>query len=101
MALEVWWRGVRTSGVALEPARLSVRLKGCGVDSEAAAAQVRAAVSQRGEVRDVQSQANFQRWVLVSLDSLVVAVAAMAIEWLPRTNGGNGVRRHRLTAADR
>ena len=49
----------------------------------------------------VESQANFQRWVLVSLISLVVAVAAMASEWLPRTNRGNSVRRDRLTAADR
>ena len=46
----------------------------------------------------VESQANFQRWVLVALISLVVAVAAMASEWLPRTKV---VRRDRLEATDR
>ncbi len=68
MALEVRWRGIRTSGVALEPARVSVGLKGCGVDSEAAAAQVRAAVSQRGDVRVGPDTA----YVGVSRDGVVV-----------------------------
>lgn len=46
----------------------------------------------------VESQSNFQRWVLVALVSLVVAVAAMASEWLPRAAV---VRRERLEATDR
>ena len=56
--------------------------------------------SDRGGISHstVESQANFQRWVLVALISLVVAVAAMASEWLPRTNV---VRRDRLEATDR
>ena len=33
----------------------------------------------------VDSQATFQRWVLVALISLVVAVALMASQWLTRT----------------
>jgi len=49
----------------------------------------------------VEAQANFQRWVLVALISLVVAVAAMASEWLPRTNAAIVVRRERLEATDR
>lgn len=68
MALEVRWRGIRTSGVALEPAQVSVGLKGCGVDSVATAAQVRAAVSQRGDVRDGPDTA----YVGVSRDGVVV-----------------------------
>ena len=46
----------------------------------------------------VESQANFQRWVLVALISLVVPVDAIASEWLPRTNV---LRRDRLEAIDR
>jgi hypothetical protein len=46
----------------------------------------------------VDSQGNFQRWVLVALVSLVVAVAAMAFEWLRPTAV---VRRERLEATDR
>ena len=46
----------------------------------------------------VDSQGSFQRWVLVALISLVVAVAALASEWLPRTAV---VRRERLEATDR
>jgi hypothetical protein len=49
----------------------------------------------------VESQANFQRWALVALVSLVVAVVAMASEWLPRTNAANVVRRDGLEATDR
>ena len=48
----------------------------------------------------VDSQANFQRWVLVALISLVVAVAAMASEWLPRTKPRSCVAQ-RLEATDR
>ena len=48
----------------------------------------------------VESQASFQRWVLVALISLVVAVAAMASEWLPRTKAADVVRRERLEATD-
>jgi hypothetical protein len=49
----------------------------------------------------VESQANFQRWALVALISLVVAVAAMASEWLPRTNAADVVRRERHQTPDR
>ena len=61
------------------------------------------AVSGRGGISlsTVESQADFQRWVLVALISLVVAVAAMASEWLPRTNAVNVLRRERLEATDR
>ena len=49
----------------------------------------------------VESQANFERWALVALISLVVAVAAMASEWLPRMNAATVARRERLEATDR
>ena len=49
----------------------------------------------------VEAQASFQRWVLVALVSLVVAVAAMASQWLPRVNAANVIRRERLGATDR
>ncbi len=49
----------------------------------------------------VESQANFQRWVLVALVSLVVAVAAMASEWLPRTKPADVLRRERFVGTNR
>ena len=49
----------------------------------------------------VDSQANYQRWVLVALISLVVAVAALATERLSRTNAATVVSRGRLEATDR
>ena len=49
----------------------------------------------------VESQANFERWALVALISLVVAVAAMASEWLPQMNAATVARRERLEATDR
>ena len=49
----------------------------------------------------VESQANFERWVLVALVSLVVAVAAMASEWLLRTNAADNVRREPFVATNR
>ena len=48
----------------------------------------------------VESQANFQRWVLVALISLVVAVAAMASEWLTRANSAKLGRREGLEAVN-
>lgn len=48
----------------------------------------------------VDAQADFQRWVLVALIALVVAVAAMASERMPRTNAPN-VARERLNATGR
>jgi hypothetical protein len=44
----------------------------------------------------VDSQASFQRWVLVALVSLVITVAAMASEWLSRTNAADVARPERL-----
>jgi hypothetical protein len=49
----------------------------------------------------VESQANFQRWVLVTLVALVVAVAAMASEWLSRTKAADDLRRERLLGTNR
>ena|SRR6187200_67402 len=49
----------------------------------------------------VESQASFQRWVLVALASLVVAVAAMASQWPPRADAASVVPRERLGATDR
>lgn len=46
----------------------------------------------------VDSQANFERWVLVACVSLVIAVAAMASEWLLRTNAADHVRRETYVA---
>jgi hypothetical protein len=49
----------------------------------------------------VESQVNFQRWVLMALISLVVVVAAMASEWLSRAPAADVVPRERLEATDR
>ncbi len=58
--------------------------------------------SGQGGVRllTVDSQANFQRWVLVALISLTVAVAAMASQWLSRTKVTNIERRKQLEATN-
>ena len=77
MALEVRWQGIRTSGVALKTARVSVGLKGCGVGSEAAAAQARAAVSRRGDVRVGPDTG----YVGVSRDGLVVVAEDVVDVW--------------------
>ena len=49
----------------------------------------------------VESQANFERWVLVALVSLVVAVAAMASEWLRRSDAADVLPRERFVGTDR
>lgn len=49
----------------------------------------------------VESQASFQRWVLVALISMVVAVVALATQYLPRANAANVVPRERPQATDR
>ena len=68
MAVGVRWRGIRTSGVALEPARVSVALKDFDGEAEAAAAHVRAAVAELGDVRVGPDTA----FVGVSRDGVVV-----------------------------
>ena len=61
------------------------------------------AASGRGGVSllAVESQANFQRWVLVALVSLVVAVAAIASEWLPRTKAADDLGSERFVGTNR
>ena len=55
----------------------------------------------RTSLLTVESQASFQRWILVALVSLVVTVAAMASQWLPRANAANVAPRERIGATDR
>lgn len=58
------------------------------------------AESGRGAVSlvTVNSQANFQQWVLVTLIALVVATAAMASQWLTGTNADRSARGEPLEA---
>jgi len=46
----------------------------------------------------VDSQAGFQRWVLVALISLVVAAVALASDWLTRSQAGGVLKAEPLEA---